>query len=58
MRPKAIFDKNAHGYCTLCSKKTVRSKLGRHLKLYCVEKAKKNNKNLDAYVSHENRFGV
>ena len=39
-------------------KKTVRSKLGRHLKRYCVEKAKKNNKNLDIYVSHVNRFCV
>ena len=51
MRPKSIFDKNQHGYCLLCSKKTVRSKLGRHIKHFCKEKAKKKQKNLDLYVS-------
>ena len=51
MRPKSIFDKNQHGFCRLCSKKTVRSKLGRHIKKFCKERAKKTMKNLDLYVS-------
>ena len=51
MRPKSIFDKNQHGFCPLCSKKTVRSKLGRHIKKFCKERAKKTMKNLDLYVS-------
>ena len=51
MRPKSIFDKNQHGFCRLCSKKTVRSKLGRHIKNFCKERAKKTLKNLDLYVS-------
>ena len=32
-------------------KKTVRSKLGRHIKKFCKERAKKTMKNLDLYVS-------
>ena len=51
MRPKSIFDKNQHGFCRLCSKKTVRSKLGRHIKKFCKERAKETMKNLDLYVS-------
>ena len=51
MRPKSIFDKNQHGFCRLCSKKTVRSKLSRHIKKFCKERAKKTMKNLDLYVS-------
>ena len=51
MRSKSIFDKNQHGFCRLCSKKTVRSKLGRHIKKFCKERAKKTMKNLDLYVS-------
>ena len=51
MRPKSIFDKNQHGFCRLCSKKTVRSKLGRHIKKFCKERAKKTMKNLNLYVS-------
>ena len=51
MRPKSIYDKNQHGFCRLYSKRTVRSKLGRHIKRFCKEKAKKTMKNLDLYVS-------
>ena len=51
MRSKSIFDKNQHGFCRLCSKKTVRSKLGRHIKKFCKKRAKKTMKNLDLYVS-------
>ena len=47
MRPKSIFDKNQHGFCRLCSKRTVRSKLGRHIKKFCKKGAKKTMKNLD-----------
>ena len=52
MRPKSIFDKNHHGFCRLCSKRTVRSKLGRHLKRFCKEKAKKTMKNLDLFIGN------
>ena len=41
MRPKSIFDKNQHGFCRLCSKKTVRSKLGRLIKKFSKENNEK-----------------
>ena len=51
MRPKSIYDKNQHGFCRLYSKRTVRSKLGRHIKRFCKEKAKKTMNNLEFNVS-------
>ena len=42
MRPKSIFDKNQHGFCRLGSKRTIRSKLGRHQKILQRE-GKENN---------------
>ena len=39
MRPKNKFLETTHGFCKLCSKNCVRSKLSRHLKIckYCAK---------------------